>query len=77
MPMPEALHIISFTKHLETIKKFYTADADFKTFWDDQCACKINSEKFKWKLSEDDMGYGLEYQHLANGFRKRNLIITK
>jgi hypothetical protein len=73
MPVLKALHIISLTKHLETIKVFYMVDVDFKTFWDDHRVSKINSEKVKWKLS-GDMGRELEYQQLANGLKRKSVI---
>jgi hypothetical protein len=64
MPIPQALNIIPFTEHVETIKMLYMTDATFKTLWDDYVTSKVNSEKFKWKLLED-MKSELEYEELS------------
>ena len=76
MPIPQALNIIPFTEHLETIKMLYMADATFKTLWDDYCTTKINSEKFRWRLLED-IRSELEYEELSMDLEKEILEYLK
>jgi len=76
MPIPQALNIIPFTEHLETIKMLYVADATFKTLWDDYCTSKINAEKFRWRLLED-IRSELEYEELSMDLEKEILEYLK
>ena len=69
MPIPQALNIIPFAEHMETIKTLYMSDADFKTLWDDYCTSKIESEKLRWRLL-NDIRSELEYEELSLALEK-------
>jgi hypothetical protein len=69
MPIPQALNIIPFAEHMETIKALYMSDADFKTLWDDYCTSKIKSEKLRWRLL-NNIRSELEYAELSLALKK-------
>lgn len=72
MPIPQALNIIPFAEHLETIKTLYMGDANFKALWDDYCTSKLNSKKFR-ERSLENIRNELEYHQLAQDLEKEIL----
>jgi len=54
MEIPSALNNEKFAKDMESLIVLYLADDEFKAICDDYCISKMNLEKYRQKLEEDE-----------------------
>ena len=70
--IPKALNISQFAEYIETIKKLYEVDDDFKILCDDYMKSKTSFEEFRDKSLETKQ-MKLEYKRLSRDLEKEIL----